>query len=269
MSNSQPPKKSLSYIQRAPMCANPSARELFMIMEEKQTNLCVALDVDNKEDFLRIANDIAPHICVLKTHIDIINDFDIHLLLELQELSKKKRFLVFEDRKFADIGKTVIDQYENGVYKIANWAHLVTAHSVAGPGTIEGIRKNGLQRGKGILLLAEMSSEGSLAKGVYTEETIKMAQQYSDIVIGFITQNKLTKEPNFVNMTPGINLDENRGAFRQQYRTPREAILESGTDVIIVGSGIVKSDDPAAEAKRYKKAGWSAYEERAGLALCK
>ncbi|MEC7840164.1 MAG: orotidine-5'-phosphate decarboxylase [Chlamydiota bacterium] len=260
---------SFTYIQRATMSANPTARELFLVMEEKRSNLCVALDVNNKDDFLRIARDVAPHICVLKTHIDIINDFDIHLLLELQELSKKKRFLVFEDRKFADIGKTVVEQYENGMYKIANWSDMVTVHSVAGPGTVEGLRKSGLQKGKGALLLAEMSSEGSLATGNYTEETVKMAKQYSDFVIGFITQKKLVSEPHFINMTPGVNLDDDSGAFRQQYRSPKEVIVDCGSDVIIVGSGIVKAENPAKAAQRYQEAGWSAYEERVGLVTCK
>lgn len=36
--------------------------------------------------------------------MDIIEDFDEDLVKQLQELSKKHDFLIFEDRKFADIG---------------------------------------------------------------------------------------------------------------------------------------------------------------------
>ena len=39
-----------------------------------------------------------------QTHIDIIEDFDQELITRLQELSRKHDFLIFEDRKFADIG---------------------------------------------------------------------------------------------------------------------------------------------------------------------
>jgi orotidine-5'-phosphate decarboxylase len=39
-----------------------------------------------------------------QTHIDIVEDFDQHLIEELVTLSKEHEFLIFEDRKFGDIG---------------------------------------------------------------------------------------------------------------------------------------------------------------------
>lgn len=41
---------------------------------------------------------------VIKTHIDIIEDFDHSLIEQLQALSRQHDFVIFEDRKFADIG---------------------------------------------------------------------------------------------------------------------------------------------------------------------
>lgn len=248
-----------TYADRAALCANPTAIRLLNLMEEKQTNLCAAADLTTKAELLRLADLLGPEICIFKTHIDIIEDFDDDLIIQLQRLAEKHNFLLFEDRKFADIGKTVQLQYEKGVYHIADWAHITNAHTVAGPGSIEALKEIGLSKGHGLLVLAEMTPKGALARGSYTEASIAMAQQHRDFVIGFITTRQLTDDPMFINMTPGVQITEGTDAFGQQFLTPETVIRKNKSDVIIVGRGITEAEHPLAEAKKYREAGWQAY----------
>lgn len=252
----------LTYSQRADLCINPTAKKLLNLMEEKQTNLCIAADVITKHELLKIAEELGPEICVLKTHIDIIENYDDNLVIKLQRLAEKYNFLLFEDRKFADIGNTVKYQYEGGVYHIADWSDITNAHTVPGPGIIQGLKEVGLRKGRGLLLLAEMSSKGTLAKGTYTDETLKMAQDNKDFVIGFITMRQLLDDPCFINFTPGVQMAKGGDNLGQQYNTPEKVIKENNSDIIIVGRGIYEAPDPLAEAKKYREAGWKAYAER-------
>jgi len=132
---------------------------------------------------------------------------------------------------------------------------------------------------RGLLLLAEMSSEGNLLTGEYTRKCVDVARQHRDFVLGFIAQRSLNSEPedNFVAFTPGVSLPpageedggsggkEKRGdGLGQQYNTPRKVVLEEGCDVVIVGRGILGVRDKKGEAERYRREAWGAYEERIG-----
>lgn len=163
------------------------------------------------------------------------------------------------------IGNTVKHQYGKGVYKIASWSHITNAHTVPGEGIIHGLRDVGLPLGRGLLLLAEMSSKGALTQGAYTSESVAMARRNQDFVFGFIAQHQMNEhdDEDFIVMAPGVGLDVKGDGLGQQYRTPEQVIKESGCDVIIVGRGIYGNPDQIEyQAKRYRDAGWKAYLER-------
>ncbi|XP_027003918.2 uridine 5'-monophosphate synthase isoform X2 [Tachysurus fulvidraco] len=162
----------MSYGARAALSTtHPVAKRLFTLMEEKRTNLCVSADVTHMQELLELAETLGPLICVMKTHVDILQDFSIDAINKLKELSTKHNFLIFEDRKFADIGNTVRLQYEGGVYRISSWAHIVNAHSVSGPGVVKGLKDVGQSLDHGCLLIAQMSSQGAMTTEQYTHAT--------------------------------------------------------------------------------------------------
>ncbi|XP_055494017.1 uridine 5'-monophosphate synthase [Leucoraja erinacea] len=255
--------KEMSYCARAQLPAtHPIAAELFKIMEKKQTNLCLAADVTNSKELLQLAYLLGNEICILKTHVDILDDFNSDVFTELRAIANKHEFLIFEDRKFADIGNTVKHQYGGGVYKIAQWSDLVNAHVVPGPGVVKGLKEVGMPLKRGCLLIAEMSSEGSLATGDYTKAAVKLAEQHTDFVIGFISSSNISGRPEFVHMTPGVQMQIGADNLGQQYLSPEEVINKRASDIIIVGRGILSAKDCKIAARMFKKAGWEAYQKR-------
>lgn len=250
---------TLTYSQRADLSANPVAKRLLKLMDKKKSNLCLALDVTSKKQLLYLADLLGPEICILKVHIDIIQDFDQDLITQLLALSKKHEFLIFEDRKFADIGNTVKSQYSGGLYKISEWADITNSHIVSGAPSIAALRDVGLAKGRGLLLIGQMSSADA-KNDTMEASAIDIAKKYPDFVIGFISQEKLIKDDNrFIYCTPGVSLDKKGDKTGQQYNTPQLVIEKKGSDVIIVGRGITDASNPLSVAREYRKEGWNAY----------
>nr|CAH7730857.1 unnamed protein product [Callosobruchus chinensis] len=257
----------LSFAERAKVAKNPVAAQLFQIMATKQTTLCLAADLTDSTALLNLAEQAGPHICALKTHIDIVDDFDPNLIKPLQEIAKRHNFVLFEDRKFCDIGKTIELQYSKGVYKISSWAQLVTAHALLGKQIEIGIKTKssieGLNVKQGVFLLAEASCSGTLIDAKYTKSTLKMAEEYPDLVTGIVCQSPMfLNNPGLIQLTPGVQIDNKVDDVDQQYNSPELVVIEKGCDIAVVGRGITKAADAALAAEKYKKILWDAYLQR-------
>lgn len=359
-------------------------------MEVKQSNLCLSADVETARELLALADKVGPSIVVLKTHYDLITGWDYHphtgTGAKLAALARKHGFLIFEDRKFVDIGSTVQKQYTAGTARIVEWAHITNADIHAGEAMVSAMaqaaqkwreripyevktsvsvgtpvadqfaeeaeaqdqvdelrkivpRENGTSSAKdtdgrkgsivsittvtqtyepadsprlaktiseddeavfpgieeapldrGLLILAQMSSKGCLMDGKYTWECVKAARKNKGFVMGYVAQqnlNGITKEDlapgyeddetateeeaqqdNFIHMTPGCKLPPpgetapQGDGLGQQYNTPDNLVNIKGTDIAIVGRGIITAADPVAEAERYRRKAWKAYQDR-------
>lgn len=262
---------SRTYESRARTHPTAIGRTLLSLMAAKKTNLCVSVDITDAATILSLLDAVGPSICVAKTHIDIIPFSNspssiAEFTAALSALAEKHNFLIFEDRKFADIGSTVKAQYGGGVYNIAKWAHITNAHSVPGPGIVAGLKEVAEELGvtRALLMLGEMSSKGNLGGGEYLAKTLEMARGDTEFVMGFIAQCAVdTREgEDWIVMTPGVDLGRKGDGLGQQYNTPDRVVREKGCDVIIVGRGIIGAEDKVAKAEEYRKAGWEAYEKR-------
>lgn len=258
-------RTKMPFADRIDLAKNDVTKTLFKIMDHKKTNLCVAADLTDADKILDLAEQVGEHICILKTHVDIINDFSENFIKKLKSISAKHNFLLMEDRKFADIGNTVSQQYNDGIFKISSWADLVTVHSIAGQSIIQGLQK-GLKttEDRGVVLLAEMSSKGNFITAKYTEDTMNLAKNTNiEFISGIVCQNEgVVTVPGLIQMTPGVKIDESNDNLGQQYNTPEMVIKERGADIGIVGRGILEAKHVESAAELYRKRLWAAYEER-------
>ena len=378
------PTLAQPFAERATTATHPLSRYLFRLMDLKASNLCLSADVTTARELLALADKVGPSIVVLKTHYDLIAGWDYNPQTgtgaKLAALARKHGFLIFEDRKFVDIGKTVQMQYTAGTARIVEWAHITNANIDAGKDMVRALaeaaakwkerinyevktsvtvgtpvsdrfdedaeadaeqaQQAGDEKGeprrldaraphprdsskdvdgrkgsivsvttvtqsfepadsprlsktndhgddavfpgieeapvdRGLLLLAQMSSKGCLMTPDYTQACVDAARENRGFVMGYVAQESLNSAPddNFVHMTPGCKLpppgEEENGQVEgdglgQQYNTPVKLIGACGTDIVIVGRGIISAGDPPSEAERYRRKAWKAYLARLG-----
>ena len=246
-------KKKTSYETKLENAEHEVSKKLLEIAISKKSNLIASADVITTQELLDFAEKVGPHIVALKTHIDIITDFDPDTtILPLKDIAAKHNFLLMEDRKFADIGNTQELQFSYGMYKISNWADFVTAQVIGGYDSLDCFRN------VGVVAILSMSSKGTLTDSNYFEEAQKVAVSHQN-VIGGVSQKPISDD--LLLFTPGVNLEVKGDGKGQQYNTPAHVFKNLHTDFIIVGRGIYKSQTPEKAAEEYKNEGWKAYSE--------
>lgn len=248
----------------------PMARRYMEVVCEKQSLVCLAADRNTMAGLIDLIDDVGPYIAALKTHVDLVDDWSPEKWTELCNLAQEYNLLIFEDRKFADIGKISKAQM-GGIYDIRSWSDIVTAHLISGPDIVDGLQSawQEKEREGGVLLLAQMSSRGNLLTEEYSENVVQVGVQ-SDGVLGFIGNGSRPEEVKTLRQrvgeqkmiwTPGVNLNVGDGVMGQRYGDPYEAVM-AGSDCIIVGSGIHRADNPAEVAKQYAQVSWKALIDR-------
>ena len=240
-----------------------SADEIRSYMASRRTRVVLAADHTTISEISHTLLQAGPSICMLKTHVDGVVDFEYtRWMNEVIQPAREMGILIFEDRKFADIGHVSKIQML-GHQRIAAWADIVTAHRISGPDIIDGIHAAWEEMGRrgSILVLAQMSSSENFLDASYTKKTVASCVGLSG-VCGFIGNGSNPMSisslrdavgPEKLILTPGINFDSSQSVMGQRYGHPTEAI-RSGADAVIVGSGIIRSGSVSNAAAQYANA---------------
>jgi len=231
---------------RTVVVKNRVCLELLRIVRLKQTNLVVSIDLSSPESILKMIKEVGIHVCAIKLHWDLI-DFSAYdrdaFATRLILLKQQLKFLLIEDRKFADIGVISGMQLD----RVPTCFDMVTVHALAGELSLMELDT----RGKGLLVVYQMSNAGNLLDQKYQDLAGAMLSKL-DNVVGAIGQQA---HPTFLTMTPGIHLDEKQDSNGQTYKPPTQ---DSG-DLFIVGRAICSNQDPASTAAKYKTRCWQLF----------
>lgn len=253
-------------------------QQLFKIAQEKQSNLIVSIDDPDPGKVIEIIHKVAQHVVCIKLHYDILevdnnkwNNFFNHL----NGLKRTYNFLVFEDRKFMDIGNTVCMQYSRVQDIYRGDLDFTNACLISGPQIVDGMREYHTLKDQEtpntcLLLLAQMSSRGSTlaAQNIQMCKNAANTTLGKDFVGGYICQSRheveevyasQSRRQDLVYFTPGVHLNTDKDSKGQQYRSISDAIERDGCDFIIVGRGIIESLNPKETANMYRQEAWRSY----------
>lgn len=213
------------------------------IIKKKQTRICLAADVNSVEELLHIADSLGPYICVLKIHYDIIPHFIRDNCGEkLVQLARKHNFLIWEDRKYADIGAIMEKQIRLNVLP---WADIISVHGLPGLESIKSIPKE-----IGIILIGELSCYGNISSWLYTQAVIEIAEELPNFV-GFVGQKnfKIGINEDSLMFVPGIGKTTGTSDGKgQRYSRIKD---KSFADVYVIGRGILGANDRIETIKHF------------------
>ncbi|CAN5180075.1 orotidine-5'-phosphate decarboxylase [soil metagenome] len=225
------------------------------------TALYAALDVDNAEDAVRLANLLATVVDGFKVGLELLLGPGPATIGAIRQLGRP----VFADAKLLDIPHTV----EGAARQLGRLgARYVTVHASGGAAMLEAARI-GLEDGAagnpaGILAVTVLTSldDGALAKIGVSGTTAKQVARLARLAAAAGTEGVVcsVKEldvvhqvaPALVRVTPGIRFADDTD---DQLRVAAPAAAAAkGADIIVVGRPIIRAKNPVAAARRFSEA---------------
>lgn len=221
---------------------NKWSNKLNNVINTKNTNICLSLDVPKWSEFFNILEKVKHKICILKIHLDIMEPVDNetfnNYINDLVKMSRVHKFMIWEDRKFCDIGNTNKMQLEK---LIEYGIDFVSINPSGGLKSVEPFFNK-----IGIFILAEMSCSDNFLNSKYTYDCLKLVNDNYDKISGIINQNiskNLIHEDVF-SITPGVGVGINNSNDKlgQVHRSIEN--LTHYPDILVIGRAIYNSSNP-------------------------
>jgi len=219
---------------------------------QAEPRIIVALDYDNKQDALHMAQRLDPRRCRVKVGKELFTSAGPELINALHDLG----FEVFLDLKFHDIPNTVAKAVLAAA-KLGIW--MVNVHASGGSEmmrtTLETLRSAG---GKQPLLIAvtvltSMDAAGLRETGIEqtpAERVLDLARltKHSGFagVVCSAQEAQLLKQQlgqDFILVTPGIRPAFAQAGDQKRIMSPAAAV-QAGSDYLVIGRPITQAADP-------------------------
>ncbi|KRX37016.1 Uridine 5'-monophosphate synthase [Trichinella murrelli] len=209
-------------------------------------------------DIYKLVEAVAVNICSLKLHADLIAIKEMpDFFSRLKRLAQSKKFMLINDGNYCDDSDVVVELMLNSATKPASWADFVTVQCLNGSSVFEAIKRVNSDYSVACLPVVEMSTSGNFFTEEYKKRALSLAQQYRQIVAGFICQKRPINDPSFLYISPGVHYK--RRLDDQNWRTPDKAVRFNRDDIVVVGRGITKEKYSRVWAYTYQQISWDAF----------
>ena len=222
-------------------------------MTSVKSTVIVALDYDNQDSALTLADRLDPTLCQLKVGKELFTAAGPSVVKKLTD----RGFDIFLDLKFHDIPNTVAKAIGTAA-DLGVW--MTNVHASGGSRMMSAARQALDSKGSDMLLLgvtvltsmgvSDLEEVG--VQGNASAQVLRLAELAKnsglDGVVCSAQEAKLLKESlgqGFILVTPGIRLADSAADDQRRIVTPADA-LALGSDYLVIGRPITKSTDPLA-----------------------
>ena len=222
-------------------------------MTSVKSTVIVALDYDNQDSALTLADRLDPTLCRLKVGKELFTAAGPSVVKKLTD----RGFDIFLDLKFHDIPNTVAKAIGTAA-DLGVW--MTNVHASGGSRMMSAARQALDSKGSDMLLIgvtvltsmdvSDLEEVG--VQGNASAQVLRLAELAKnsglDGVVCSAQEAKLLKESlgqGFKLVTPGIRLADSVADDQRRIVTPADA-LALGSDYLVIGRPITKSTDPLA-----------------------